>query len=144
VDRLARVTGGQLGVGAVIGIRVLREVRKGAKDVGWLPTGGFAVGLLPQKDTPVLLTDGPDSEHLGPVGTILIGDVSVHTVGPPTPAMERTLDTVAVHAPSVPDMGTEVEAVGVKDMELPGLIAVGHKVLPEVTKGSHLGDGKLD
>jgi hypothetical protein len=118
-------------------------VWKGPEDVRQFPTGSLPVGLLPQEDTAVLLMDGPDSKGLGPIGTILVGNVAVDPVGSPSPAVEWALYAVTLHSTAMTDVGTQMRAVSIEDMEFSVLITVGNKILTEVTKGPHLPDREL-
>ena len=68
----------------------------------------------------------------------LIGDVAVGAVGPPAPAVERTLDAVADHLAAVSDVRAEVTAVTRQHVQFARLVAIGDQVLTEVPKRAHL------
>ena len=109
MDGLPFVAGGQLRIRAVVPGGVLGLVRKGGEDIGQLPPGSPALGLLPHEDATMLLADRPDPESLGAVGPVLVGDIPIDTIRAPAPAVERTLNTVAVHTAAMTDMGTQAQ-----------------------------------
>jgi hypothetical protein len=101
MDRFAVEAGRQFRIRAVVGIGILLLIRKGPEYVGKPPTRGLPVGLLPYKDTAVLLNDGPNPKALRLVGTIFVGDVPVGSVGSPTPPVEGTLNAITLDLPAV-------------------------------------------
>jgi hypothetical protein len=54
--------------------------------------------------------------------------------------VERALDAVADHLAAVADVGAEVFAVRLEDVQLALLIAVRHQILAEVVQWPHLAD----
>jgi hypothetical protein len=144
VNRFAKVTGRQLGIRAVIGVGVLFLIRKGPEDVGKPPTRSLPVRLLPHEDATMLLDDRPNPKALGRVGTILIGNVPVGSVGSPTPPVERTFNTIALNPPAVANVGAQVGTMGVQDVQFPLVVSIGDEVLTEVPKRLHLPGRELD
>ena len=113
------------------------------EDVEHLPRRGVAGGVVPHEHQPVLLHDRPDAERLRAVGLVLVGDGGVVAVGAPLPPVERALHAVADDLAAVADVGAEVLAVGLQDVQLAVLVAPGHEVLAEVLQGPDLAGGEL-
>ena len=135
---------GELRVGPVVGLRVGLVLRERREDVGHLPLGFLAVGVIPREHAVVLLLDRVHPERQTAIGAIrLIRDVPVGAVRAPPPPVEWALHAIADHRAAVPEVRTQVLAVRLHQVQFTGLVAVRDEVVTEVVQRAHLASGEL-
>jgi len=134
VHGLAFELGGELGIGAVVAVWGARQLGGDVEHARELPGRQAAVRVVPHEDALVLLQHRPGLEALGDVGAILVGDVFVLAIRAPAPAVIGAFDAVTVDGAVVSQVGAQVQAVAVEDVELAFLGAVRDEVLAEVVQ----------
>ena len=109
---------GELGVGPVVLVRVCLELWELQEDIRQRPLRFLAVRVVPHEDAAVLLLHGIGTQLEATVGSVgLVRDIGVVAVRTPAPAVERTFDAVADHGAAVTDVGTEVLAVRLQQVQ---------------------------
>ena len=119
----------------VVGTAGVVEARE---HVGGVEERVAPLDVVPDVDGFVALHDRVGTDATAAVGPILVGNADVAAVVVPLPAMEGTLDDVALHVAAVTQMRAQVLAVGIHHCQLTGFRAPGDHLRVEVLHPAHI------